>query len=66
MPNIQQPEMRRTETTAMTGSDTSTGGGRAGGVGKGGEHRKKPKDQVSPYGPADRPVAEEGHHHRAE
>jgi hypothetical protein len=65
MPNIQQPEMRRTETTATTGSDTSSGGGRGGGVTKGGEHRKVPKDQVSPYGPADRPVAA-GHHERSE
>jgi hypothetical protein len=54
MSNVQQPEMRRTETTALTNSDTSTGGGRDGGSTGGDEHRKVPKDQVSPYGPSDR------------
>ncbi|HWH02012.1 MAG TPA: hypothetical protein VNV66_22455 [Pilimelia sp.] len=59
MANVQQPEMRRTETTSLTQSDTSAGGGR--GVPSGGrrEHRGPvPPDQASPYGPADRPVAE--------
>lgn len=58
MPNVQQPEMRRTETTSLTQGDTSSGGGRgrpSGGKGK--EHRTVPKDQQSPYGPQEGEVA---------
>ena len=54
MSNVQQPEMRRSgldplvQDSRKTATDTSP---RA--PSGGGEHRKVPKDQQSPYGPSD-------------
>ncbi|SCL18084.1 hypothetical protein GA0070616_1427 [Micromonospora nigra] len=49
MPNVQQPEMRRSgETRLVQDSDGPAPGG---GSSPSREHRSVPVDQVSPYGP---------------
>lgn len=65
MTNVQQPEMRRNEKNPLVqgskGPDPSDRRpGRRGGGG-----RRVPPDQVSPYGPASRPVAEDPHRRAA-
>ena len=50
MPNVQQPEMRRTGTTSLTQDDTSAGGGRGAPSDREDDRRPVPPDQVSPYG----------------
>ncbi|MFB9238330.1 hypothetical protein ACFFWC_22695 [Plantactinospora siamensis] len=58
MPNIQQPEMRRNEKNPLVQDSREPGPGARPG-GRGGAARPVPPEQVSPYGPAGRPVAAE-------
>jgi hypothetical protein len=62
MTNIQQPEMRRNEKnpTVQASKEPRPGDPRARGGAQGGDGHPVPPDQLSPYGPAARPVAEEG------
>jgi hypothetical protein len=60
--NVQQPEMRRNENNPTV--QDSKGPGAAGhpanrGTSQGDRGRPVPKGQVSPYGPAGRPVADD-------
>ena len=57
MVNVQQPEMRRSEDNPTVTDSKVPGPGDRPTV-KGGESRPVPPEQVSPYGPAGRPVAE--------
>jgi hypothetical protein len=61
MTNVQQPEMRRNENnpTVQDSKGPRPGDRRQT---KGGAARPVPRDQVSPYGPSARPVAETGEH----
>jgi hypothetical protein len=57
MTNVQQPEMRRNENNPLVQDSKNPGpGGRP--RARGGEARPVPPEQVSPYGPAPRPVAD--------
>ncbi|SDY14847.1 hypothetical protein SAMN05444365_101837 [Micromonospora pattaloongensis] len=59
MTNVQQPEMRRTGTNPLVQeSKTPRPGDRRAPGAQGGGARPVPPEQVSPYGPAARPVAE--------
>jgi hypothetical protein len=58
MTNVQQPEMRRSETNPMVQDSKEPGPGRPGA--RGGQARPVPPDQVSSHGPAPRPVAAPG------
>lgn len=59
MVNIQQPEMRRNEhnPTVQDSKEPRPGDPARIKGGKGGGARPVPPEQVSPYGPAQRPVA---------
>ena len=61
MTNVQQPEMRRNENnpTVQDSKGPRPGDRRQA---SGGAARPVPPDQVSPYGPSSRPVAEAGEH----
>ena len=50
MPNVQQPEMRRSGETRLVQDSDGPQGGDQKSAGK--ERRTVPADQVSPYGPA--------------
>lgn len=64
MTNVQQPEVRRNEENPTVQDSKVPGPGSRVSV-SGGEARPVPPDQVSPYGPAQRPVAAAGHHEAA-
>lgn len=51
MPNVQQPEMRRSGETRLVQDSDGPKAGTHGGPS--GEHRKVPVDQQSPYGPGE-------------
>lgn len=61
MVNVQQPEMRRSEHNPTVTDSKVPGPGSRPKV-KGGGSRPVPPEQVSPYGPASRPVAEHAEH----
>ena len=61
MTNVQQPEMRRSEDNPTVQDSKGPGPGDKPKV-RGGRARPVPPEQVSPYGPADRPVAEHAEH----
>ncbi|MFY1670646.1 hypothetical protein ACN27G_11870 [Plantactinospora sp. WMMB334] len=58
MPNVQQPEMRRNENNPLVQDAKGPRPGDPTGN-RGGGGRPVPPDQVSPYGPSARPVAED-------
>lgn len=61
MPNVQQPEMRRNEKNPLVQDNSGPGAaGHPRARRGGGKGRPVPPDQVSPYGPAARPIAERG------
>lgn len=62
MTNVQQPEMRRNGNNP-TVQDSKVPGPGSRPSSRGGSARPVPRDQVSPYGPAGRPVGEQ--HDRA-
>lgn len=64
MTNVQQPEMRRNELNPTVQDSKGPGPGSRVSA-SGGEARPVPPDQVSPYGPAQRPVAAEHRHNEA-
>jgi hypothetical protein len=63
MVNIQQPEMRRNEQNPTVQDSKEPRPGEPARIkgGKGGGARPVPPEQVSPYGPAQRPVADASH-----
>jgi hypothetical protein len=60
MVNVQQPEMRRNEHNPTVQDSKEPRPGDPVRV-KGGEARPVPPEQVSPYGPVQRPVAQPSH-----
>jgi hypothetical protein len=60
MTNVQQPEMRRNEENPTVQDSKVPRPGDRVSV-SGGEAQPVPPDQVSPYGPSQRPVAAAGH-----
>ncbi|MBE1490529.1 hypothetical protein [Plantactinospora soyae] len=58
MTNVQQPEMRRNGQTPLVQDSKGPRPGDPSRV-RGGDGRRIPPEQVSPYGPAARPVAED-------
>lgn len=65
MTNIQQPEMRRNENNPLVTDSKGPRPTSKGAEVKGGEARPVPPEQVSPYGPSPRPVAEDDDDERA-
>jgi len=59
MPNVQQPEMRRSEENPLVQDSKGPGPDNRAARTRGRTGRRIPPDQVSPHGPSPRPVAED-------
>lgn len=58
MTNVQQPELRRNGRNPTVQESKAPGPADRRPKARGGQARPVPRDQISPYGPSSRPVAE--------